>query len=67
MLRAASTNSEFFREMICPRTTRDTTSQLTSDKARNRLKILRPKTAMRMMTINMYGSPYITSTKRMIR
>ena len=46
--------------------TRATTSQLTSDNARNRLKILRPKIAMRMITTSMYGRPYMTSTKRMI-
>ena len=29
--------------------------------------MLRPKMATKMMTISMYGSPYMTSTNRMAR
>ncbi len=65
--RAASTNSLALSEMIWPRTTRATVSQLTSDSATKRLTMLRPKIAMKMMTSSMYGSPYMTSTNRVMR
>ena len=66
MLRAASTNSLFFNEIICPRTTRATTSQLTKANAIKRLNMFRPKIAIMMITNSMYGKPYIISTIRMM-
>ncbi len=62
--RAACTNSAFFSEMICPRTTREVVSQETRASETKRLRMLRPKMATKMMTISMYGSPYMTSTNR---
>jgi hypothetical protein len=67
MDRAASTNSEFFRLIIWPRTTRAMVSHETRAMAIKSTKIeLVPAGTrdMMMMTINMYGRPYIISTKR---
>ena len=51
--RAACTNSEFFSEMICPRTMRASVSQLTRARQTKRLMRFRPKMAMKMMTRSM--------------
>jgi hypothetical protein len=65
--RAACTNSAFLSEMICPRTTREVVSHETSASETKRLRIFLPKMATKMMTISMYGSPYMTSTNRIAR
>ena len=51
--RAASINSWFLSDIICPRTMRLIVSQLMMARAKKRLIILRPKIAMAMMTNNM--------------
>ena len=57
--RAASTNSEFFRLMTWPRTTRAMVSHDTRAIAIKRIKMLCPRMAIMMMTISIYGRPYI--------
>ncbi len=51
--RAASMNSWFFSDMICPRTMRLMVSQLIIARARKRFKIFLPKIAIAIITSNM--------------
>src|SRR5690554_3523677 len=66
MERAASMNSWFFKDMICPRTIRLMVSQLMMASAKNRFSMFLPNTAMAIMTSSIYGRPYMMSTMRMM-